>query len=72
LTLAIYSLPLRQGLLHYAEETLTGLAFSAARSHRFRETECREVLGPIFARLPAAVEEQVARKPAQSQENSLS
>ena len=30
LTLAVYSFPLRQGLLHYARETISGLALAAA------------------------------------------
>lgn len=63
-TLAVFSLPLRQALVHYAEETLSGLAFAAARSHHFREASCREILEPLFARLPASIEDQAACKPA--------
>jgi urease accessory protein UreF len=54
LTLAVYSFPLRQGLLHYARETLAGLARAAAAPGKF--PACREILETILARLPDAVE----------------
>ena len=64
LTLAVFSLPLRQGLLRYGEETLSGLAFAAARSRGFREAACREMLEPLFLGLPKAIEAQEACQPA--------
>jgi urease accessory protein UreF len=56
LTLAVYSFPLRQGLLHYARETLAGLARAAAGPVYFFDPACQEMLGKILARLPEAVE----------------
>jgi urease accessory protein UreF len=56
LTLAVYSFPLRQGLLHYARETLSGLARAAAGPAAFSDPPCQEMLETILARLPKAVE----------------
>jgi urease accessory protein UreF len=56
LTLAVYSFPLRQGLLHYARETLSGLARAAAGPGTFFDPACHEMLETILARLPEAVE----------------
>jgi urease accessory protein UreF len=56
LTLAVYSFPLRQGLLHYARETLSGLARAAAGAEQFVDPASQEMLGTILTRLPAAVE----------------
>jgi hypothetical protein len=60
-TLAVYSLPLRQGLLHYAQETLSALASAAGRAGNVAEAELAEILTPLLARIPQAVE---ARAPA--------
>jgi urease accessory protein UreF len=59
LTLAVYSFPLRQGLLHYARETLSGLARAAAGPAYFFDPACGEMLRTILARLPAAVEQRI-------------
>ena len=56
LTLAVYSFPLRQGLLHYARETLSGLARAAAGPATFFDPACQEMLETFLARLPEAVE----------------
>jgi urease accessory protein UreF len=56
LTLAVYSLPLRQGLLYYSQETLSALAAAAGRTKRFGELELAEMLSSLLARVPAAVE----------------
>jgi urease accessory protein UreF len=56
LTLAVYSFPLRQGLLHYARETLSGLARAAAGPVIFFDPPCQEMLQTILACLPEAVE----------------
>jgi urease accessory protein UreF len=56
LTLAVYSLPLRQGLLFYSQETLSALAAAAGRSKSFGELELAEMLSSLLARVPAAVE----------------
>jgi urease accessory protein UreF len=56
LTLAVYSFPLRQGLFHYARETLSGLARAAAGPGTFFDPACQEMLETFLARLPEAVE----------------
>jgi urease accessory protein UreF len=56
LTLAVYSFPLRQGLLHYARETITALARAAA-PRLFFDPACQEMLDSLLARLPQAVEQ---------------
>jgi urease accessory protein UreF len=60
ITLAVYSWPLRQGLLTYARETLSGLALAAGRPAGFTEPACLEILQDLFLRLPAAIEETLA------------
>lgn len=55
LTLAVYSLPLRQGLLGYAHQTTRGFIHAAARSLRLTETDCRALFDELCAPLPAAV-----------------
>ena len=60
ITLAVYSRPLRQGLLTYARETLAGLALAAARPTGFPEPARREILQALFLRLPAALEQTLA------------
>jgi urease accessory protein UreF len=56
LTLALYSHPLRQGLMHYARQTLTGLARAAARSQSLPELACADILQFLFRRLPEAID----------------
>jgi len=56
LTLAVYSFPLRQGLLHYARETLSGLAHAAAGAKIFFDPARQKMLVTMLARLPEAVE----------------
>ena len=56
LTLAVYSFPLRQGLLHYARETLAGLTRAAAGAKNFLDPARQEILETMLARLPEAVE----------------
>lgn len=57
LTLEIYSLALRQGLIGYAHQTTRGFIYSAARTLRFSERQCRELFEELCADLPKAVEE---------------
>jgi len=59
LTLAMYSLPLRQGLLGYAFQTTRGFIYSAARDLQLSEKECRALLEELSETLPAAVEAQI-------------
>ena len=55
-TLAIYSLPLRQGLLGYAHQTTRGFIYGAARSLRLSEHQCRRLFDTVSASFPEAVE----------------
>ena len=56
LTLALYSLPLRQGLLGYGYQTTRGFIYSAAKSLQLSENNCRNLLDQLCGELPAAVE----------------
>ncbi len=60
LTLAVYSLPVRQGLVHYARQTLRGFIYAAARSLQLAEADCRQLLEELEADLPGALEELLA------------
>jgi urease accessory protein UreF len=57
LTLEVYSLPLRQGLLGYAHQTTRGFIYSAARMLHLSERQCRGLFGQLCGNLPAAVED---------------
>ena len=61
LTLAVYSVPLRQGLFGYACQTTRGFIHSAARSLKFSEADSRELLEELSQGLPAAVESLLAQ-----------
>jgi urease accessory protein UreF len=61
LTLEVYSLPLRQGLLGYAHQTTRGFIYSAARILQFSERQCRNVFDEFCARLPIAVDHLVGQ-----------
>jgi len=56
LTLAVYSLPLRQGLLGYAHQAARSFIYSAARILQLSEHECRELFDEASAEFPAGVE----------------
>lgn len=56
MVLAVYSLPLRQGLSNYAHQTLAGFIGSAAGSLRLSEAETERVAAEVYATLPAAVD----------------
>jgi urease accessory protein UreF len=43
-TLAVYSLPLRQGLMNYARQTLNGFIEAAGRSLQIPDEACQELL----------------------------
>ncbi len=55
-TLEVYSLPLRQGLLGYAHQTTRGFIYAAARMLRLSERRCREIFEEQCAGLPQKVE----------------
>lgn len=59
LTLAVYSLPLRQGLLGYAHQTMRGFIYSAARMLDLSERACRQLFDELCADLPLAIESQL-------------
>lgn len=54
--LAVYSLPLRQGLIGYAQRTTRGFVQSAARALGLSETEFNPLLEEFARTIPAAVE----------------
>ncbi len=60
LTLAVYSLPPRQGLLNYARLTSRGFIQSAARSIALSADESRALLDDLCADFPAAIEATLA------------
>jgi urease accessory protein UreF len=62
LTLAVYSLPLRQGLLGYAHQTTRGFIYSAARMLSLSEHQCRALFDSLCAGLPEAVEALVVQE----------
>jgi urease accessory protein UreF len=64
LTLALYSMPLTQGLLGYACQTTRGFIYSAGRSLKLSERECRELLEELCIDLPGAVETLIAQPAA--------
>jgi urease accessory protein UreF len=56
MTLAVYSLPLRQGLLGYAHQAVRSFIYSAAGMLRLSEHQCRELFDGLCATLPACME----------------
>ena len=64
LTLAVYSLPLRQGLLGYAHQTTRGFIYSASRILDLSEHQCRDLFDTFCADLPQAVEALLAQEVA--------
>lgn len=63
LTMEIYSLPSRQGLLGYAHQIARGFIYSSARKLRLSERDCRHLFDELAVDLPAAVDE-LLRQPA--------
>jgi urease accessory protein UreF len=61
LTLVLYSLPLRQGLLGYAHQTTRGFIHAAAKSLSVSEVECRALFEELCAPLPQATEALLAK-----------
>jgi urease accessory protein UreF len=64
LTLALYSMPLRQGLLAYGFQTTRGFIHSAARTLKLSERSCRLLLTELCAALPQPVEALIGRRAA--------
>jgi len=63
LTLAVYSWPLRHGLVTYGRETLLALA-AAARPVNLPESVCVDILNPLLLQLPEAIENALALIPS--------
>ncbi len=64
LTLAVYSLPLRQGLIGYAHQTTRGFIYSAARALELSERQCRNIFDELCNELPATIESRLKLTPA--------
>ena len=64
LTLEIYSLALRQGLLGYAHQTTRGFIYAAARMLQLSEHQCRELFENLCDPLPQAVDELLKQEAA--------
>jgi urease accessory protein UreF len=61
MTLAVYSLPLRQGLLGYAQHTTRGFIHAATRDLRLSEQENDGRFDDLYASLPRAIEPLLAQ-----------
>jgi len=70
LTLAVYSLPLRQGLLGYAHQTTRSFIYSGARMLCLSEHQCRALFDTLCADLPQAVEALLAQPKGMSPKSS--
>ena len=62
LTLALYSMPLRQGLLGYGFQTSRGFIHAAANSLHLSERECRELLDELCSEFPEAIEKLIGQR----------
>lgn len=51
MTLVLYSLPLRQGLLGYAHQTTRGFIHAAARGLQLKESDCRQLFDELCENL---------------------
>jgi urease accessory protein UreF len=58
--LSLYSFPLRQGLLNYAQLTTRGFVDSVAGKLRLSESQCCEVTEEVDVEIPAAIEKILA------------
>jgi len=67
MTLSVYSLPLRQGLLGYSHQTTRGFIYAAARPLRLSERTCRAVFDDLSASLATAVAGLITQPPAVAQ-----
>ncbi len=62
LTLALYSLPVRQGLMTYARQTLHGFVQTAAHPLHLTKAQCRHLLEDLCRNLPRQLETIVAEE----------
>ena len=63
LTLSLYSMPLRQGLLGYGYQTTRGFINAAAKPLQLSELHCRTLLEELCGNLPGAVAQLLAQRP---------
>ena len=56
ITLGVYFVPFRQGLVHYVERTLTGWVDAVRNGRGLPATECERILGEFLPETPAFVE----------------
>lgn len=61
LVISAYSIPLRQGLLHYARQTLGGFLQSAAGPLDLTEITCTELLDELSLSLPPLIQDTVTQ-----------
>lgn len=61
LTLVLYSLPLRQGLLGYAQQTTRGFIHAAAKTLPVSESACSALFEELWAPIPRATEALLSR-----------
>ncbi|MCL5098095.1 MAG: hypothetical protein M1608_11330 [Candidatus Omnitrophica bacterium] len=64
LVLALYSIPIRQGLMSYALLTLQGFVQSAGRSLAIEESAVQRILDELCATLPAELESVICSQSA--------
>lgn len=60
IVLAVYSIPIRQGLTHYTQQTVRGFLEAGAASLRLRQGEVDEMETTLLAGSPAIVERAVS------------
>ncbi len=56
MTLVLYSLPLRQGLLGYAQQTARGFIHAAARARGWKESDCAALFDEFYTNLSVELE----------------
>jgi urease accessory protein UreF len=61
ISLGLYSIPFRQGLVHYVERTLTGWVTAAQDLRRLPGDECQRLLESLLRDAPSLVERALSR-----------
>ena len=56
-TLAVYSIPVRQGLILYARQTLEGFVRAAARPLQITSVDCKDLIAALCSNIPKLVEQ---------------
>jgi urease accessory protein UreF len=63
ITLGIYAVPFRQGLVHYVERTLAGWVDAVKGGRNLPEGDCERILGEFLPETPAFVERALGAQP---------